>query len=91
MSENTTPICGETDCGICPTPEDMDERGEIMAMEDRRNANLILGLPEFFGLDPHYNAGNILGYCGDNDVCGGCFECWPCPSFTDPSGDQDGE
>ncbi len=26
----------------------------------------------------HYNAGNIIGYCGCEDVCGECFECWPC-------------
>lgn len=49
--EDVTPICGDPECGGCPSPLEMEWINAQMYENDKRNANLALGLPEFFNVD----------------------------------------
>ena len=43
--------CGETGCGGCPTVGQVSAWMARAREEGKRNANLALGLPEFFNVD----------------------------------------
>jgi hypothetical protein len=45
------PMCGENGCTLCPSVDEFNRIMDEKWVEDRRQANLILGLPERFGLD----------------------------------------
>jgi len=45
------PICGDPECGGCPTPIEMELFTRQMHEDGKRQANLILGLPEYFNVD----------------------------------------
>lgn len=44
-------MCGEWGCPLCLSHAEFDARLREKEREDRRAANLMLGLPEDFGID----------------------------------------